>query len=578
MQSHRKLGGKLLTPLICLTIMLFLASCSDGRSVKPPSSQPAKAPVSQQVFRNPIIDADISTFDPAQATDLNSIAAIDMVFTGLVAENDQLRVQPLLAQSYSSSEDGLTWTFHLRPNLKFSDGASLTSQDVAYSIDRALSPQIAALNGVSLTYLGLIQDASSRLNGTVTTLIGTGIQTPDTNTVVIHLSKRRAYFLQALTYPTSYIVEKKVIDKWGLKWTDHLNDNGGQGGNGPFKVLSYDHNIGITFVPNPNYYGSSPQLQKVIYPFIKNTNTNYVEYQANQVDETAIPTARYQEAQMLGDQFHKVPQLWINYYGLNYLVKPLNNIKIRQALELAIDKDAIAQFIWGGRLIATNHIVPKGMGGYNENLTGPNGVGTKGDKTQAKSLFAEGLQEEHITLADFPTIKFTYSTTNSDTANETAAVIQMWQQVLGITSIRPDPVDSTTLFAEIAHTTNNTSLALWKVDWIADYPDPQDWLTLQFANGSPENNMNYGQNQSSDSAQQQTLQQQMELADTMRDQTARMHAYNQIEQQLVNDVAWLPMQQVAAAYLLKPYVRGIVDNDLNLIPPDDWGNIYIAAH
>jgi peptide/nickel transport system substrate-binding protein/oligopeptide transport system substrate-binding protein len=554
-----------------------LANCGHGSSAPTPG-KPVKAPRSQQVFRSPIIDSDISTFDPAQVTDLNSIAAIDMVFTGLVSENDQLEVQPQLAQDYHSSPDGLTWTFHLRSNLKFSDGLSLTSQDVAYSIDRALSPQIAGLNGVSLTYLGLIQGAADRLNGRLASLIGTSIQILDASTVVIHITKRSMYFLQALTYPTSYIVEKKVIDQWGLKWTDHLSENGGQGGDGPFKVQSYNHSTGITFVPNPNYYGRKPQLQKVIDPFIKNTDTNYAEYQADQVDATTVPTAHYSQARTLGNQFHRVPQLWINYYGLNYLVKPFNNIKIRQALELAINKDVIAQTIWGGRLIPTNHIVPGGMIGYNENLTGPNRVGTKGDVAQAKSLFAQGLQEEHLTLENFPTIKFTYSTTSSDTANEITTVIQMWQQVLGITSIRPDPVDSTTLFAEIALTTNNTHLALWKVDWIADYPDPQDWITLQFAKGSSENNVNFGQNQSSASAQQQKLQQQMELADSMSDQAARIRLYNQIEQQLVNDVAWLPMQQVVATYLLKPYVIGIVDTDQNLIPPDDWGSIYIAVH
>lgn len=575
MRSQKKLGRKFLLSLIYPLIVLSLASCSNSRLV---TDKPPKAPANQQVFNSPIIGSDISTFDPAQATDLNSIAAINMVFTGLVSENDQLEVQPQLAQSYRSSDDGLTWTFSLRPNLKFSDGVSLTSQDVAYSLDRALSPQIAALNGVSQTYLGLIQGAPDRLNGTISTLIGTGIQTPDANTVVIHVSQRRAYFLQALTYPTSYVVEKKVIDQWGSNWTDHLHENGGQGGNGPFKVQSYDHTHGITFVPNRNYSGHQPQLQKVIFPFVKDTETNYLEYQANQVDATGIPTAHYPQAQTLRTQFHQSPQLWTNYYGLNYLVKPLGNIKIRQALDLAIDKDVIAQRVWGGRLLATNHIVPKGMVGYNDTLTGPNGVGTKGDKAQAKSLFAQGLQEEQMTLADFPTLKFTYSIADSTTANEITTVIQMWQQVLGITSIQPDPVESSKLFAEIAGTTNNTNLALWRVNWIADYPDPQNWITLQFTQGSPRNNINYGQNQSTDAVQQQALQQQMESADMMSDQTARMQAYHQIEQQLINAVAWLPMQQVTGAYLLKPYVKGTVDNAQGLTPPDDWSNIYIAVH
>jgi oligopeptide transport system substrate-binding protein len=580
MRSPRKPGTQFLVSLLCLAVMLLLAGCGGNNSTTPPKGgKPAMAPKNQQVFRTPYTVSDLKSFDPAISTDLASIGAVDMVFTGLVAENDQLQVIPQLANDYSVSPDGLSYTFHLRANLKFSDGTPLTSADVAYSIDRALSPDVYNLNGISLTYLGLIKGAVDRSSGKIKTIIGTGIQTPDANTVVIYVTQPSAYFLEALTYPTSYVVEQKVIEQWGAKWTDHLSDNGGQGGAGPFVVQEYNHSTGITFIPNANYYGPKPLLQKVIVPFITDTQTNYLEYQSGQADETGIPSADNQQAMKLKDQFHAVPQLAINYYGLNYLVKPLDNIKIRQALELAINKDIIVQHVLGGQAIPTNHIIPSGMPGYNPNLTGPDGVTTtKGDTNKAKQLFAEGLQEEGMTLATFPTLKFTYSNANSDNANEVTTVIQMWQQVLGITTIKPDPVDRSTLFKEISNTTNNTSLAMWKGDWYADYPDPQDWITLQFDKGIAGNNQNYGQNHSSDAAQQQALQQQMEQADAMNDQTARMKAYNAIEQQLVNDVAWLPMQQVITTYLLKPYVIGIVDNAQGLTPPNDWGSIYIAQH
>src|SRR5579885_350717 len=580
MRSPRRPGTQFLISLLCLAVMLLLASCGRNSPRTPPKSgKPAMAPKNQQRFRTPYTVSDLKSFDPATSTDLASIGAVDMVFTGLVAENDQLQVIPQLANDYSASSDGLSYTFHLRANLKFSDGTPLTSADVAYSIDRALSPDVYNLNGISLTYLGLIKGAVDRTSGKIKTIIGTGIQTPDANTVVIYVTQPSAYFLEALTYPTSYVVEKKVIEQWGTKWTDHLSDNGGQGGDGPFVVQEYNHSTGITFIPNANYYGPKPLLQKVIVPFITDTQTNYLEYQSGQADETGIPSADNQQAMKLKDQFHSVPQLAINYYGMNYLVKPLDNIKIRQALELAINKDIIVQHVLGGQAIPTNHIIPSGMPGYNPNLTGPDGVTTtKGDTNKAKQLFAEGLQEEGMTLATFPTLKFIYSNANPDNANEVTTVIQMWQQVLGITTIKPDPVDRSTLFKEISNTTNNTSLAMWKGDWYADYPDPQDWITLQFDKGMASNNQNYGQNHSSDAAQQQALQQQMEQADAMNDQTARMKAYNAIEQQLVNDVAWLPMQQVITTYLLKPYVIGIVDNAQGLTPPNDWGSIYIAQH
>jgi oligopeptide transport system substrate-binding protein len=153
--------------------------------------------------------------------------------------------------------------------------------------------------------------------------------------------------------------------------------------------------------------------------------------------------------------------------------------------------------------------------------------------------------------------------------------IGMWQNVLGI-GITPDPIDFNRLLTEITDATDNPKgLAFWCIDWIADYPDPQDWLTLQFAKGAPNNNDNYGQNNSSDASTQQQVQQQLVAADSMTNPTARLQAYNHAEQQLINDVAWLPVNQVSLTYLLKPYVIGVVDN---MQDPDGWANSYIASH
>lgn len=574
MQALRKSRAQFLVTFLALASMILLAACGSG----PGTTSTAKAPENQQIYRSPVTGGDINTFDPAQVTDLVSGSAIDMVFTGLVALDDKLQVVPRLAHDWSHSSDGLTWTFNLNHNLKFSDGSPLTSADVAYSIDRALSPDIYNTDGISLTYLGLIKGASDRANGKISTVIGDGIQTPNDTTVVIHVSHVSGYFLQSLSYPTSYVVEKSVITRWKDKWTDHLSDNGGQGGDGPFKVQKYDHNTGITFVPNPNYEGKQPQLREVTFPFIKDTETNYKEYQTNQVDTSGVPTADLAIAQKLpNNQFHKVPLLAIYYLGLNYLVKPFNNIKIRQALELALNRDVINQSIYANQNIPTNHIVPKGMYGYNPNLTGPAGVNaTSGDTAKAKQLFQEGMQEEHLTT--FPTIKFTYGAPSTNNEKLVTTAIQMWQSVLGITSIKPDPVQASKIFSEISNTTGNDSLQMWKIDWFADYPDPQDWITLQFDKGLSDNNINYGQNNSTDASTQQALQPKMEAADAMLDPTARANAYNQIEQQLVNDVAWLPLYQATNTYVQKPYVIGTIDNPQALTPPDDWGAIYIATH
>ena len=575
-------------PILCCLIAMLLAACGSG-SNGPTGSKLAKAPDAQQIYRYGDISTDISAFDPGVATDQPSIEAIDMVFTGLVQLNDNLEVTDQLAQSHEVSPDGLTYTFHLRPNLTFSDGTPLTANDVAYSIDRALSPDIANQSGVTETYLGLIKGAHQRVTGKVGTLIGSSIKVVDNSTIQLLVSQKTAYFLEALTYPTADVVEKSVIDKWGAKWTDHLGDNGGQGGDGPFKVQSYDHTTGIVFVPNPGYYGPQPQLKRVEFNFYKTAEAAFQAYQAGQVDFVKNPPAEQLSiAQALpNNQYSQSGQLTIDYIAMNYLYKPFDNIHIRQAFELAVNKDVIAKSIYNGTRTPTCHIVPQGMPGYDANLQCPAGASTKGDMTQAKALFQQGLQEEGLTLATFPKVTITYRSGSPTVENVMTTMRQEWQQVLGV-NVGTQVVDFVPLLKlenqtacatpETPAKCQNQGLQMWAAAWGADYPDPQDWLTLQFDKGAANNQWNYGQNLSSSAAQQQTLQQQMEQADVNQDQTARMASYNQIEQQLVNDVAWMPLDQRTGNRVLKPYVMGQVFNAVDLTPPNDWSNIYIGVH
>jgi oligopeptide transport system substrate-binding protein len=571
-QSKKSIKGLVLTFLV-LTSMLVVA-CTSTNPAQPGSA--AKASPDKQVFIMPLGGPDIGTFDPALAGSALDISAIANVFTGLVEFNRHLDIVPQLAASYSASADGLTWTFHLKPGLKFSDGTPLTSRDVVYSIDRALQP--ATKSAVAPIYLALIKDSDKLVAGKIKTIIGDSLLTPDDSTVVIITNKRVSYFLDALAYSTSYVVEQSLINKYGIHFTDHLTEGGGDG---PWKVSEYTHDKQIVFVPNPNYYGPRPQLTRLIYPFYKNSDSVYQAYFAGQVDLAVVPSPDIAEAKMLPNhQYQQVPQLWINFYGMNYLAKPFDNIHIRQAFALAIDKDLIVHNVLKDSVIPTNHIVPQGMPGYNPNLTGPDGMAsTRGDPVKARALFQQGLQEEGWTsVSQVPSLTFTYGVQGHDMDNEVAAVIQMWQTTLGV-SVRAKSEDFLKLLQDVGAAQNNPNgLQFWGLAWIADYPDPQDWTTLQFDKGSQFNQFNYGQNHTSDSAQQQQVQQELEAADVNPDQHARLQTYMQAEQQLINDVAWLPMEQVETNLVLKPYVKGLDFNALGLLPPDDWGAVYIAAH
>jgi len=555
---------------------ILLVGCDLGINPAPTVKKLVKAPADKQVYVVPQVGiSDITTLDPALvlAADQPSMSAVEMIYSGLVTLNDNLQVQPQLAQSWSVSQDGLTYTFHLRHNLKFSDGTPLSATDVAYSIDRALQP--ATKSTVAPIYLSLIKDSDKMLGGFIPTLINDSLITPDANTLVISIKKRAPYFLAMVTYPCSFVVEKRLIDTYKTAFTDHLTEGGSTG---PFKVSQYTHGKEIDFVPNSNYYGPQPQLHKVVFPFYQQSDNAYHDYLTGKVDTVGIPVSTFANDKKRND-FHQIPQLWINYYTMNYLVKPFDNIHIRQAFALAIDKAAIATDVWKGTVLPTNHIVPQGMPGFNPNLTSPDGTQSlKGNLAQARALLQMGLKEEN--LAALPPIKLTYAT-SANVAYfdlEVTAMIKMWHDVLGVT-VTPVAIDYNSLLTQVTLATGNAAgLQFWGLTWVAEYPDPQDWLTRQFDSGVPNNNMNYGQNTSSNVAKQQMQQQQLEKADSNSSEDVRIQTYQQAEQQLVNDVAWMPMEQVTSNFLRNTTVIGIVDNAQGIIPPNDWANVYIGQY
>lgn len=559
---------KLSLMTLCLSSFLLTACNVFGGPAPKPL---VKAPPNKQVYTIPEVGMkDIDTLDPALAHDPASITLVQMLFTGLVQLDDKLQVHPQLAASWNLGPDNVTWTFHLKKNLHFSDGTPLTSKDVAYSIDRALQP--ATQSTVAPLYLGLIKHSDALLAGRTTTLIDDSLQTPDNSTLVIVTKKKAAYFLNMLSYTCSYVVEKSFITQYGAKFTDHLATGGGTG---PFSLVQNIHGQEIDFAPNKNYYNPKPQLQHIRVAFYHAASDAYQAYRHGTIDTTGVPQATFATDKKRKD-FFQIPQLWINYYTMNYLIKPFDNVHIRQAFALAIDKTAIANSVWNGTVVPTNHIVPKGMPGYSDTLTGPDGTQSlTGNAKKAQTLFKQGLQEEQwSSVAQVPSVKLTYATGVANADKEVAAMIAMWQKVLGIT-VTADPIDYNALLDKVTAATNNaTGLQFWGLAWVAEYPDPQDWLTLQFDNGVPNNNMNYGQNTSTTAAQQQATQKQLEDADANTQQDVRIHAYQQAEQQVVNDVAWLPMEQVTATFLRSPSIIGMVDNGQGIIPPDDWASIY----
>jgi oligopeptide transport system substrate-binding protein len=574
---HAKKGRPFHLSLLLILLLLILAAC-DSNTAPPQQGPgaPSKATQDKQVLVQPYTDiSDLSTLDPALVQDANANQAVTMLYNGLVQIGDQGTIINALAASYQVAPDGLTWTFTLRNRLMFSDGTPLTSTDVAYSLDRAL--RMGTKSPYASYALGLIKNADQLAAGKLKTLIGSSIQTPNAQTVVIVTSKKAAYFLAMLTYPAAYVVEKSMVVRYGNNFTDHLAEGGGSG---PWIVSSYIHSQEIDFTPNPNYFGAKPQLRLIARPFYKIEETAYRAYTSDTLSYAPVPEDQIPQAKALSNnQYHQEPTLVTAYYTMNYLVKPFDNIKVRQAFALALNKDQIAANAYNGSVIATNHIVPQGIPAYNAKLAAPGGVtNTAGNPTLAKKLFDEGLQEDGLTLSSLPTITLTVSTGGlPDAQQEVTLETQMWQSALGIT-VNVNDIDYTKLLSESqAATGNKKGLMFWGLGWIGYYPDPQDWLSVQFGQGVANNNMNYGQNHALDASQQQAVQKQLNQADSNFNAKSRLQQYMLAEQQLVNDVAWLPIYQQMLTYVEKPCVVGMTDNAFTVMPPDDWSKVYIST-
>jgi oligopeptide transport system substrate-binding protein len=569
MRTSKKSVAAIFTTLL-VVMAVMLSAC--GGAQTPAAGTKAAADKQNLTLPLPGI-SDVKTLDPPMVTTSTSNDVVSMVYTGLVSLDKDQKVVPELADSWTTSSDGLTWTFKLKPNLKFSDGTPLTSTDVVYSINRALTPALASPAAPS--YLNLVKDSDKMLAGKVTTLIGDSLLAPDANTVVIVINKPVSYFLATLTYPTADVVEKSLIDKYGnTKFTDHLSEGGGSG---PFKVKSYTHGKSIVLVPNSNYVKNKPILT-VTWNFYKDSTTAYQAYQNGQLDLANVPTAYLSQVQN-SSEFHKTPELAIFYYGMNYLTKPFDNIKIRQAFELAINKTQVVSTVYKNVYTPTNHIIPAGMPGYDTNLKGPDGTtSTSGNATLAKQLFTEGLKEEgYASAAALPKIQFPYASGSPDEDKEISIVVQEWKDVLGVT-VQAAPTDFETLSASLPQNVGKTTISLFQTGWIQDYPDPQDFSTLQFAPNQPNNQTNYGQNKSSDAATQVKTQQTLAAADVEKDQTKRFQMYNDAEQQLVNDVVWIPMYQENNPQVVKSYVKNFEFTASGLVSPSDWSLIYITNH
>jgi len=530
---------------------------------------------------------DITTMDPDEGSDTSSIPIINQVFDGLVVLDKNLKVTNWGADTVTPSADGLTYVFHIRPGQKFSDGTPVKASDYAYSMNRSENPCVASPVNYYLWTLvdastfsnescdatsGKITAAAGQTGPVITTLIGDSIVPDDAaGTLTLKLAAPAGYFLDAMTYSTSYALEQSTVTGANLgtdeKWLDNLAKGAtGQGGSGMFYVSKWDHQGNLVLKANPNWWGVStgqkPKLSEIDYKIFVSTDTEYASYNSSKTYDVGsdIPAPQLASAKQQSD-YHEAPYLGYEGVAMNFKMAPFDNYDARAAFCLAINKDEINTSVLKGADTPSWHILPPGMPGYNANLQAPFNAPTTGDQTTAKAEW-----QKYLTASGgkVPTIQYSYNTSSQTATDFANALIGTWKQVLGVNvQVNPKPWKQT-LKDEAAK-----QVQMYRWAWIADYPDPEDFMTLLYSTTS-----SYNENNSGGPA----IDKLMVQADQLLDNTQRFPLYQQAEQQLVNNFSSCTLITFANHYRVRSYVNNYTLDAQGNVATTEWPNVSISSH
>lgn len=478
------------------------------------------------VFRR--LWSDPPTLDPHLTSDTTSAGVVVEVFSGLITIDTDLRLAPDIAESWDINGDGTVYTFHIRPKAKFHDGRSVTAEDFVYSINRAASPSTAS--PTADTYIGDIVGVRDVLEGKAERV--TGVKAIDEKTLQITIDAPKAYFLAKLTYPTAFVVDKNQTES-DPSWTDAPN------GTGPFILREYKVGERIILDRFADFYLEPAKLDRVDMNLAG--GQAMAMYENDEIDFTGVglfdlERLRDPNEPLSKDLHVSPPGFSVSYIGLNPLEAPFDDIKFRQALNYAIDKELIAEEVLAGLRVPAYGILPPGFPGYNPNL-----VGLEFDEARAKQLLAESAYADPDTR---PRIVITVPGSGGNIGLDLEVVLEMWRQTLGV-EVEIQQVEWATYLQDLNRKKFQGFAGL---AWQADYPDPQDFLDILFHSESETNHGGYS-NPAVD-----TL---LEQARVEIDPGKRVRLYNQAEEIIVQDAAWVPLWYTGERHLLlKSYVKG----------------------
>ena len=480
---------------------------------------------------------DPHTLDPAISGDSTSHQYVTQIFSGLVRLDNDLEPVPDIAEKWTISNYGMTYTFHLRENVQFHDRTPVTALDFKYSWERACNP--ATGSSTAETYLGDIVGVRETLAGENPEI--SGVRVKDEHTLVVQIDAPRSYFLYKLAYPTTFVVDRKNVES-GYTWWHNPN------GTGPFELDEWSEGERLVLAWNGLYYGEPAKLSKV--NFYLWGGVPVVMYETGEIDVTGVPVSYKDkvtdENGPFYDELRISPEFSFYFIGFNSEKPPFDNYNIRAAFSMAIDKEKITSLIFRDMVESADGILPVGMPGFNENL-----IGLDYNPEKAKEM----LETSSYGSADnLPPIILTTAGWGGLISQELEAIIDQWRQTLGV-DVKVRQLEPERYFYNLAEEKDE----LFDIGWVADYPHPQGFLSVLFETGV-ENNYGGYSNPEVDIL--------LKEASLEKDLTNSLGIYARAEQILVNQACCIPLWFGENYMLIKPYVKDYYLNPLGIVMLD----------
>ncbi|MBI2831792.1 MAG: peptide ABC transporter substrate-binding protein [Chloroflexi bacterium] len=505
-----------------------------------PSPKPTPTPTPVPVPPRPptpgsgtlnLTDVGPLTLDPATSAEAASGSYILQLFSGLVRFDDDLKVVPDIAEKWDRSADGRTFTFHLRRDVQFHDGKPVKASDFKYSWERALNPATQSLTAG--TYLNDIVGAEDVLSGRTPAL--SGVSVLDDYTIEVRIDAPKAYFLSKLAYPTGFVVDRSNVES-GSQWWQRPN------GTGPFKLKEWQRDQLLVLQHNDHYYGERARLSEVVFKLFSGNPLQ--QYQEGSIDVSDVGAAYMglvtDPNNPASKELKIFPELSFFYIGFNASAPPFDDAKVRQAFTYAVDRERVNTLALQDTVTTAYGILPPGMPGHDANLQG-----LRFDPQKAKSLMAASKYGD---VSGLPPIVLTTSGWGGMVSGLLGGVIEEWKRNLGV------EVTVRQLEPEVySYVLNQEKNELFQNGWIADYPDPQNFLDILFRAGVQNNTGGY-RNPQFDAL--------LDKAAIEQDPDTRLKMYQDAERMLVQDAATLPLFFGRSYVLVKPYVKDYVQSPL----------------